>query len=199
MLSSEELRADLPEHLSKAFERMSRGRHVSSDDGDVYYDLQQRFETYQVIFESLGFPLIRNARGFFYFQKESPLSETIEQIAVFVWILVDWLADSGRSISDEILTTEFTTADLPHLKSDRYRLYAERARFGGEPLLKGVLKNMRRLGFLRSQNELETFFFLSPIFRILEAGQAVISVTEAEKAGKEETAAVQADNEGDEA
>lgn len=177
-MSPEQQLPSLPPHLQEAFEALSRGRHISSYDPELYADLQLHFETYKHVFQSLGFALESNARGFYYFEREGSASDAIEQAAIFIWVIVDWMADKGMAISEQITLHDFVTNDLPHFQTDRYRSYMERLKVADEVAVRRLLLAMSRFGFLRSTNDFASFRFLPPVYRLLQAAEVVARVSD---------------------
>lgn len=186
MSMAERLAALLPPKLGEAFEALVKGRHISSFDGEVFYDLQQNFDAYRTVFDALGYELHNHPRGFFYFHKAGSSSDAVEQAAVFVWIMVDWMSDQGMSITEEITTREFQLSQLPHLQSDRYRSYMERLKLPDEAQMRSLLMTMsRRFGFIRTSNDYVSFRFLPAVYRLLDAAQEVPKVSELGGGGEE--------------
>jgi hypothetical protein len=170
----------IPPCIKEVFEALSRGRHISAYDPELYADLQLHFELYKHLFQALGFALESNARGFYYFEREGSASDAIEQAAVFLWIIVDWMADKGMSISEQITLHDFVTAELPHFQTDRYRSYMDRLKVTDEASVRRLLLAMNRFGFLRSNNDYANFKFLPPIYRLLQAAEVVARVSDVE-------------------
>lgn len=186
-----------PPLLSEAFASLTRGRHISSDDGEVFYAIQNNTTAYESIFTALGFSLRTHSRGFYFFEREGLPSEAIEQFSIFVFIMIDWMADAGISITDEILTREFVVSELPHYKTDRYSSYMARCKLPTDSQLRLLLKAMRRAGFLRADNELISFRFLPPIYRIIEAGQSALKLSKEEGTPAAAPALADGDNDSD--
>jgi hypothetical protein len=106
-------------HLGEIFDVLRRGRH----------------------FHHLGFRLVVHQRDFFYFRGKDSLSPQASRMAVFVFILIESLADQGEPVVDTLMTRTFTIADLPHLKGARYRAYLQEAGPSDEDELRGIVSN----------------------------------------------------------
>lgn len=174
-MSHPDLVSLLPPRLGEVFSLLVRGRHVSAADEDAYYDLQKHFEAYRAIFAKLSYPLEQDPRGFYYVNRPGSAADLVNQIAVFVWVLVDWMGDKGRAISSEITLVQFEWGELPHLKTDRYRAYMERVGIEDEERLRAMIKKMdTQFGFIRPMSsDYSAFKFLAPVHRILDAAVAV--------------------------
>ncbi|TXI07678.1 MAG: hypothetical protein E6Q76_08170 [Rhizobium sp.] len=163
----------LPKHLPEAFEKLIRGRHLCSQDA-VYFDVHQNFATYQAVFAGLGYRLVEDAHGFVYVDREGSASEAVNQAVVFIWVLVDWMADNGLIINDVITTMTFEFEKLPHLATDRYRGYMSQVNISSRDDLWDLLRFMdTRFGFLRSVSSYDSFKLLPPVFRVLNVAMEI--------------------------
>lgn len=164
----------LPERLAEAFGLLSGGRHICADDGDVFFDLQNRADDYARIFTALGFKMEHDGRGFFYFHGSAKgLASSTERIALFMFILVDWLADRGEGIIDTLFGRDFVLDELPHLDVDRYRRYLREAGVDSKDELRDVIRKMANFGFIRSADGTR-FRCLPPTHRLLDASLALV-------------------------
>ncbi|MDH2918845.1 MAG: hypothetical protein PXX73_06605 [Sideroxydans sp.] len=161
---------DLPEKLDSIFQLLSRGKHISIEEGEAWQLLNKSTSEYQEIFKALGFELISDSRGYFYFHGSNRgLSDGTEKLALFVYVLVDWLADNGNNIIESLFTKEFEASALPHLGNDRYKGYMFQVSVGDQKDLNSIIKNMSNLGFAKiTEAEPIKFRFLSPVWRMLE-------------------------------
>lgn len=160
----------LPEKLDLAFQSLSLGRHITIEDGEVWQLLNKSISEYQAVFSALGFELVNDSRGFFYFHGSNRgLSDGIEKLALFVYVLVDWLADNGNNVIESLFGKEYAADALPHLTNDRYKGYMAQVSVNDQKDLNGVIKKMNNLGFAKvTDQEPMKFRLLSPIWRMLE-------------------------------
>lgn len=186
-MSPESRLPPLPAQLAEVFRALVSGKHISAFDVELFADLQLHFATYRELFAALGYPLGHHVRGFYYFEpsRDRRPGDTVERMAVFVWILVDWMADQGIPISEEITLRRFVVGELPHYETDRYKGYMDRLKLGTESELRNMLNALVRFGFARSDDDLASFFFLTPVFRLLEAAESVARVSDVD-ASKED-------------
>lgn len=160
----------LPEKLDLAFQSLSLGRHITIEDGEVWQLLNKSISEYQAVFSALGFELVSDSHGFFYFHGSNRgLSDGTEKLALFIYVLVDWLADKGDNIIESLFGKEYDADALPHLNNDRYKGYMAQISVSDQKELNGIIKKMGNLGFAKiTEMEPMKFRLLSPIWRMLE-------------------------------
>lgn len=160
----------LPEKLGLAFQSLSLGRHITIEDGEVWQLLNKSTSEYKSVFIALGFELVSDSRGFFYFHGSNRgLSDGTEKMALFIYVLVDWLADSGSNVIESLFDNEYDVDALPHLTNDRYKGYMAQVSVSDQKELNGIIKKMNNLGFAKiTAQEPMKFRLLSPIWRMLE-------------------------------
>jgi len=157
---------DLP-HMAEVFEALRRGKHISMKDGDIFHALKKHEPVYEQLFAKLGFKLVHHARDFFYFLDTSNFTDLSSKIAVFMFILVEHLADQGETVEDTVMTRRFAYKDLPHLNGERYQTYMREAEVTTPEDLAAIVRTMERFGFAR-RTDAETFCFDVPIYRFLD-------------------------------
>jgi len=160
----------LPEKLGDVFKALSRGRHITIEDGELWQHLNDSTDAYTEIFRALGFEMISDAHGYFYFNgSDKTLNDGTQKIAIFIYIMSDWIADNKDTLIDAFFENEFRVADLPHLTHDRYRGYMERVAINDTSDLQKTIGKMSRLGFIRiTREEPQSFRFMPPIWRIID-------------------------------
>lgn len=159
---------ELPEKLDEIFRELSRGRHLSGQDVDLFTALEKCPDDYVLVFRSLGFELVHDARGFYYFYGSSRgIAGNVQRLALFVYILIDWLADSGESITEALAGKSFAIANLPHLASDRYRGYLAHVDVDNAESITDIVRTLDNFGFLRQMGN-GSFRFLPPVHRIVD-------------------------------
>ena len=160
----------LPEKLDMAFQSLSQGKHITIEDGEVWQLLNKSISEYQAVFSALGFELVGDSRGFFYFHGSiRGLSDGTEKLALFIYVLVDWLADKGDNVIESLFGREYDADALPHLTNDRYKGYMTQVSVSDQKELNGIIKKFNNLGFAKiTALEPMRFRLLSPIWRMLE-------------------------------
>jgi len=163
------------ENLGKIFDSLSRGRHISYVDGDLFESLNKAPGEYRALFMDLGFELVASSRGFYYFDGSGGrgLSSSVNRIALFVYIFVEHSADHGEGITDAVGNGLHRLSAMPHLDSERYRKYLKNVGVETAEHLSDILRQMDNMGFVRKIDE-DQFRFLPPVYRIIDACEAVI-------------------------
>lgn len=166
---------DLP-HLAEVFEALRRGKHITARDGDLFHALRKHESLFEALFANLGFRLVHHPRDFFYFLDTTNFTELSARIAVFMFILVEYLADQGETVEAAVMTRRFSYKELPHLQGERHQTYMREAGVASPEDLAAIVRTMERFGFARRMDT-ETFCFEVPIYRFLDlcmdmAGQA---------------------------
>jgi hypothetical protein len=159
---------DYPKRLDDIFEALAKGRHISSQDGELFSILTEHGEHCRRHFAAIGFELVNDSRGFFYFNgARKGAAQGVEKFALFTFIMVDWLSDNDSSIEEGLFGTSRVVSELPHLTTDRYRGYLKQAGIENQEHLLQVLRRMDQCGFVRIDDDRITF--LAPIRRIFDA------------------------------
>lgn len=156
------------EKLEEIFRELSRGRHLSAADGDLFAALEKHPSDYQALFKKLGFDLVCDARGFYYFFGARATANNVNRLALLLYILIDWLADNGEGITAALAGKSFNLNELPHLSSERYRGYLSHVGITTEQDLGETIRTMENFGFLAQSSD-GTFRLLPPAHRIVDA------------------------------
>ncbi len=168
---------DIP-RLSEIFEALRRGRHICSEDGDLYWAVRDNLDALQRLFPRLGFRLEAHPRDFYFFHGTGSLSDRSERMAVFVFILVEWLSDRGEQVEEVIMTRKFSIQELPHMQIQRYRQYMHEAGISHESGISDVIRNFERFGFARRDGS-SIFSFRPPVFRFVDLCHEVLELDDA--------------------
>ncbi len=163
--------ATLP-NLRGVFEALRQGRHLSRADGFLYQSLEDDREVFASLFDQLGFELKKHRRDFYYFCSPNTMSERSERIAVFMFILIEWITDQGHNIEEALMTQQFSFDELPHLTTQRYRDYMAQLGILDSDGLRTIVTNMIRTGFSERVND-EVFAFRCPVYRFLDICQDI--------------------------
>lgn len=164
---------DLP-YLDDIFQRLSRGRHICAEDGHQYRALYDDFDLYQKLFDRLGFRLEAHPRDFYYFRgdKDKSISDASSRMALFIFILMEFLEGQGEPVAESILTREFTIADMPHFSTERYRIYMKESGIADHDGLEGVVQSLERFGFAVRKGG--SFRFRSPVYRFFDICHSIL-------------------------
>jgi hypothetical protein len=159
----------LPE-LADIFHALRRGRHINAADGSLFVHLCNHFAAYQTLLQDLGFRLKRHPREFFYLEDTANFTDIAGKMALFVFVLVESLADQGLPIEETMMSRSFALAELPHLHSDRYRELMREAEVTNAEQLGAIINYLDRYGFVCRKPD-DQFEFLAPAYRFLDICQ----------------------------
>lgn len=156
--------------LDQIFRRLARGGHITAENSEWYGPLREYERRFTELFEQLGFRLIADSRGFYYFegQIDQTLSPQVRKLAVFVYILVETLGEEAESVEDAFFEREWQLENLPHLQRDRYLGYLKQLEVElNEDGLANIVAALERYGFARRLDG-GRFRFLAPAYRFLD-------------------------------
>ena len=155
--------------LAPIFRELFKGYHVSRRDPELYAQLSNLQDQYRALFKALGYELICDSRGFYYFVPEqmgAQVNKTAQRLALFTFILVEHLADQGRDPLAVLDGGSLGRDELPALL-DKYRdLFLQAEVTTIEELEEKVMRRLTQLGFAGEENGL--YRFLAPMHRFLD-------------------------------
>lgn len=152
--------------LAEIFRLLRDGRHLCMEDGELYAALEENIDDFTELFGALGYRLEPHRKGIYFFRGDTQVSDAARRFAVFAFIAVEFLGDSGRGIEEALFNRSFAVDELPHLQSERYReTMAEIGITNVEELTK-LLKSMERFGFTEMSGEQARF--RRPMYRLLD-------------------------------
>lgn len=155
--------------LAAAFRDLFKGYHISRSEPECYAQLSSMQDQYRALFRALGFELVCDPRGFYYFVPEQvapQVNKTAQRLALFTFILVEHLADQGRDPLSVLDGGSIGRDELPALL-EKYRdlfLQAEVTTF--EELEDKIIRRLTQLGFAEDSNGV--YRFLPPMHRFLD-------------------------------
>lgn len=160
--------------LAPIFRELFKGYHLSRSEPESYAQLTTLQDQYRALFEALGFELICDPRGFYYFvpeQSGAQVNKTAQRLALFTFILVEHLADQGRDPLAVLDGGSLGRDELPALL-DKYRdLFLQAEVTSHEELEEKIIRRLTQLGFVEDSNGV--YRFLPPMHRFLDVCLAV--------------------------
>ncbi len=160
--------------LAAAFRDLFKGYHISRSEPECYAQLSSMQDQYRALFRALGFELVCDPRGFYYFVPEqmgAQVNKTAQRLALFTFILVEHLADQGRDPLSVLDGGTIGRDELPALL-DKYRdLFLQAEVTTHEELEDKVIRRLTQLGFAEDSNGV--YRFLPPMHRFLDVCLAV--------------------------
>lgn len=165
------------QHLQEIHRRLASGYHISEQDLQLWQSLTSEQEAFDALFTALGYQLVADVRGFFYFagSDNTPyMGKTARRFALAVYALVEWFADSGRDPLAALLEETLDRSHCSELLKRHKGLFEALEIVTPQELEEQVLKRMVRFGFAR---EVSGGVRLQPpvqrfVDAVLELGQA---------------------------
>jgi hypothetical protein len=162
-----------PERLKRVFHLLKCGRHLCQEDGPDYRDLSSHEDTYRPLFAALGYELVYDGQGFYFFKGDSSLSSLrLRGATLFMFILFQDLEDkklqtTERAWERQLLKRPFKITELPHFMTSKRRNMLRSVDVEPETLFKKVLRPMARMGMLEILDS-ERFQFRAPVYRFVD-------------------------------
>jgi hypothetical protein len=155
--------------LAAIFRELFKGYHLSRSEPECYAQLSTLQDQYRALFKAMGFELVCDPRGFYYFvpeQAAAQVNKTAQRLALFTFILVEHLADQGRDPLSVLDGGTIGRDELPALL-DKYRdLFLQAEVTTNEELEDKIIRRLTQLGFAEDSNGV--YRFLPPMHRFLD-------------------------------
>ena len=155
--------------LAAAFRDLFKGYHISRSEPECYAQLSSMQDQYRALFRALGFELVCDPRGFYYFVPEQAapqVNKTAQRLALFTFILVEHLADQGRDPLSVLDGGTIGRDELPALLEKYRDLFLQAEVTTHEELEDKVIRRLTQLGFAEDSNGV--YRFLPPMHRFLD-------------------------------
>jgi hypothetical protein len=155
--------------LAPIFRELFKGYHVSRRDAELYSQLSNLQDAYRALFKALGYELVCDPRGFYYFVPEqigAQVNKTAQRLALFTFIIVEHLADQGLDPLAVLDGGSLGRDELPPLLEKYRELFLQAEVQTQEELEEKVMRRMTQLGF--ATEEQGTYRFLPPMHRFLD-------------------------------
>ncbi len=155
--------------LAPIFRELYKGYHISRRDPELYAQLSNAQDQYRTLFKALGFELICDTRGFYYFVPDmaaAQVNKTAQRLALFTFILVEHLADQGRDPVAVLDGGSLGRDELPSLLEKYRDLFLQAEVQAQDELEEKILRRMTQLGF--AAEEVGVYRFLPPMHRFLD-------------------------------
>lgn len=155
--------------LAPIFRELFKGYHVSRRDPELYAQLSNLQDQYRALFKALGYELICDSRGFYYFVPEqmgAQVNKTAQRLALFTFILVEHLADQGRDPLAVLDGGSLGRDELPPLLEKYRDLFLQAEVTTIEELEEKIMRRLNQLGFSGEENGV--YRFLAPMHRFLD-------------------------------
>ncbi|WP_407729429.1 Mks condensin complex protein MksE [Pseudomonas helleri] len=158
-------------HLAPIFRELFKGYHVSRRDPELYAQLSNFQDQYRALFKALGFELVCDTRGFYYFVPDTAIAsaqvnKTAQRLALFTFIIVEHLADQGRDPIAVLDGGSLGRDELPALLEKYRDLFVQAEVTTQDELEEKIMRRMTQLGFASEDNGV--YRFLPPMHRFLD-------------------------------
>ena len=163
--------------LPTIFRELFKGYHISRRDPELYSQLSNLQDPYRALFKSLGFELVCDSRGFYYFVPEqmgAQVNKTAQRLALFCFILIEHLADQGRDPLTVLDGGSVGRDELPPLLEKYKDLFLQAEVSSQEELEEKILRRLTQLGFAGEDNG--TYRILAPMHRFPDVRRTVKQV-----------------------
>ncbi|HLA30510.1 MAG TPA: Mks condensin complex protein MksE [Pseudomonas sp.] len=155
--------------LAPIFRELFKGYHLSRSNPELYAQLSNLQDPYRALFKALGYELVCDSRGFYYFVPEqmgAQVNKTAQRLALFTFILVEHLADQGRDPLAVLDGGSLGRDELPALLEKYRDLFLQAEVTTIEELEEKVMRRLTQLGFASEDNGI--YRFLAPMHRFLD-------------------------------
>lgn len=155
--------------LPTIFRELFKGYHINRRDAELYSQLSNLQDQYRALFKSLGFELVCDTRGFYYFVPEqmgAQVNKTAQRLALFCFILIEYLADQGRDPLAVLDGGSLGRDELPSLVEKYKDLFLQAEVSNQDELEEKILRRLSQLGFAAEDNGI--YRFLAPMHRFLD-------------------------------
>ena len=155
--------------LAPIFRELFKGYHISRAAPELYTQLSNQQDAYRALFKSLGYELVCDSRGFYYFVPEqmgAQVNKTAQRLALFTFILVEHLADQGRDPLAVLDGGSLGRDELPPLLEKYKDLFLQAEITSQDELEEKVMRRLTQLGFASEDNGI--YRFLPPMHRFLD-------------------------------
>ncbi|WP_019410593.1 Mks condensin complex protein MksE [Pseudomonas psychrophila] len=157
--------------LAPIFRELFKGYHVSRRDPELYAQLSNFQDAYRALFKALGFELVCDTRGFYYFVPDTAITsaqvnKTAQRLALFTFIIVEHLADQGRDPIAVLDGGSLGRDELPSLLEKYRDLFVQAEVTTQDELEEKIMRRMTQLGFASEDNGV--YRFLPPMHRFLD-------------------------------
>ena len=156
-------------NLAPIFRELFKGYHVSRRDPELYAQLSNFQDQYRALFKALGFELVCDTRGFYYFVPDTAtaqVNKTAQRLALFTFIIVEHLADQGRDPIAVLDGGSLGRDELPALLEKYRDLFVQAEVTSQDELEEKIMRRMTQLGFASEENGV--YRFLPPMHRFLD-------------------------------
>jgi len=156
--------------LTPIYQKLMSGFHITENNLSLWQSLDQYHEAYQALFSSLGYTLIKDARGYFYFSTPDTtvtMTKTSRRIALFIYTLIEYWADKGFDPVGALFVQTLNKDAFQKLFDQNTSIYEQIDITSATEIKNEIIKRMVRLGFAKELGK--EFKLLPSCYRYIDA------------------------------
>lgn len=156
--------------LTTIYQKLMSGFHITENDLILWQSLDQHLSSYQALFSGLGYNLIKDARGYFYFSTPDTsvtMTKTSRRIALFLYTLIEFWADKGYDPVAALFEQTLSRDTFEKLFHQNASIYEQIDITSPSDIRNEVIKRMVRLGFAKEIGK--EYKLLAPCYRYIDA------------------------------
>jgi chromosome condensin MukBEF MukE localization factor len=156
--------------LTTVYQKLMSGFHITENNLILWQSLDQNLEAYQALFNSLGYTLIKDARGYFYFSTPDTtvtMTKTSRRIALFLYTLIEYWADKGYDPVAALFEQALNRDTFERLFNQNTSIFEQIDINSAGDIRNEIIKRMVRLGFAKEIGK--EYKLLAPCYRYIDA------------------------------
>jgi chromosome condensin MukBEF MukE localization factor len=156
--------------LTPIYQKLMSGFHITENNLSLWQSLDQHEEQYQALFSALGYKLIKDARGYFYFSTPDTtvtMTKTSRRIALFIYTLIEYWADQGYDPVGALFEQTLSKDVFQKLFDLNTSIFEQIDITKPSEIKSEIIKRMVRLGFAKEVGK--EFRLLPPCYRYIDA------------------------------
>jgi hypothetical protein len=156
--------------LQAIYQKLMAGFHISELNLPLWQELDKNEPQYQQLFKALGYNLIRDSRGFFYFSSADStvtMTKNARRMALLTYTLIDHWANMGYDPLAALFDRPIDRQLAIELYQQHAAIFEQIDIASGSDILNEIIKRMVRMGFAREQGS--EYRLLSPCYRFIDA------------------------------
>ena len=161
-------------NVREIYGNLIKGFHISRQQLNLYEELQELEEDYQVYFQQLGYKLISDPNGFYYFYHDETAQRSgkTDSMLLFMAVTVDVLSDNGEAPYDKIINDDLSCSELKFLIKEKHDelILQQFENVSCDDFVNKSIGHLETYGF--AQVDGDYLNFNTPIYRFLNAIKA---------------------------
>ncbi|GAA3911790.1 condensin complex protein MksE [Litoribacillus peritrichatus] len=142
--------------MTPIYQKLMSGFHITEANLTLWQELDQFNVEYEQLFKGLGYTLIKDARGYFYFSSPDTtvtMTKTSRRIALLVYTLIEHWADKGYDPIGALFDQPLNKDVCRQLYDKNINVFEQIDINSAADIQNEILKRMARLGFAKEQGK----------------------------------------------